>query len=744
MNAKRYLSITFLSITLVSLEIIWTRIFSAEFFYTFAFLIISLTILGMGLGSLALRLFQKLSNPDRLWVYLSLTGLFAMTCPPAAVKLGMQYSQLFSNPLMILKFVATVIILGLPFFFGGMVLGIFFKSGHKEMPKLYMADLIGAGAGVVISVLLMNTAGTLNAVFLAALPALLAALLMGKRLNRLIPIVLIALPFIALPFSSQLLEKQREERAPVIYTHWDAMAKIKLYEYSELYRGINIDNAANSPVYKFDGDWNKPDSLKFEFGISIENLIKRFDNCTFMSLGAGGGGDVVQALQYGATKVHAVEVNPHINDLLKTGMLADYSGQIYNDPRVIVATEDARTYVRRHKNTFDVIFSLSSNTFAALASGSFALAENYLFTVEAFEDYYTALSDSGFMMMEHQFYMPRMTSEVILALQNLGIENPKDYFCIYDLPQMRRNVLLLSKKPLTEDIRQNALGTLTAENYPNIHLLYPSPDSTADNLVNRVVQEGWKSVQPDANINLSPCTDNRPFTAQLGMWKNLDRENLDTVQPWEFKGFPLSKMLIVIILAVITILVIPLNLLPFIKRGSKMGFSGWLYFFAIGVAFMVVEIVLIQRYTLLIGPSSYTFVTILFTILIGSGIGSRYSTKFNSKTPFIAILLLIAFEILIAPFITGNLVGLGMTARMLFTAILILPLSFFMGMPFPKGGIKAGESIDWGFAVNGAASVLGSTAIMLVSFSYGFISSMCIGAAFYLLAMGMLNVKKGW
>jgi hypothetical protein len=177
--------------------------------------------------------------------------------------------------------------------------------------------------------------------------------------------------------------------------------------------------------------------------------MKRFPRCAFLSLGAGAGGDVLQALSYGAAEIHAVEVIPHVNRMMTVDdtrgytkaiplppppakpaaagapvptplptatpkpvnneperlvSLAEFSGFIYRDPRVRVVTEDARAYVGRFENHFDIIYSLSSNSFAALASGSFALAENYLFTTEAFSDYWKALTPGGFMIFEHQFF----------------------------------------------------------------------------------------------------------------------------------------------------------------------------------------------------------------------------------------------------------------------------------------------------------------------------------------------------
>jgi len=744
MQKNRYFIITLLSISLISLEIIWTRIFSAEFFYTFAFLTLSLAILGLGLGALALRLLPFLDKPKSFGIVLSLTGLMALIGPPLVFKLGLRFSQLFNSYLMVGKFFLAILLLSSAFFFGGIALAKLFKTNHKDIPRLYMSDLLGAGAGVLISILFMNWWGTPLATFLCTVPLLLAAFIASERSLKIFPVILLGGLIVLGFFSTTLMEMHRPERSPVIYKHWDAMSKIKIYDDAETHYGLNIDNIANSPVYRFDGNWDIPDSMKFEFGIRVRWLIQQFDSCTFLSLGAGGGVDVLQAIQEGATEIHAVEVNPHINDLMLNGMLAEYSGNIYHDPRVKVITEDVRTYIKRHTNKFDMIYALSSNTWAALASGAFALAENYLFTTEAFEDYWMALSDSGFMMMEHQFYMPRLVSEVIDALENQGVDKPRQHFAVYDLPMMRRKMVLLSKRPLTDEIRYNAFFELTDENYEYIHLLYPAADSIADNQINRIVLNGWQTLADSAIIDLSPCTDDRPFVAQMGLWKNFKWDQLERVLPYEFMGFPLSTILILIILAIMIFLIIPLNLLPFFTKRRGLKIIPWMYFFTIGMAFMIVEIILIHKYTLFIGPSVYSIITVLLTLLIGSGIGSRFSGSIKNWITFLGIVFWLILDITVFPQITSSLGHLTILPRILITVILIFPLGFFMGSPFPKGTLRVGEYIDWGFAVNGAASVLGSVLIMLIAFQYGFAVSLLIGAVLYLLAYALISIKTAW
>ncbi|NQU88611.1 MAG: hypothetical protein HQ541_22935, partial [Mariniphaga sp.] len=388
MNLRRYLTVAFLSASLIGLELVWTRIFSAEFYYTFSFLILSLAIMGLGMGSLFVRLFRKLSNIKFVSSYIALAAIFALISPVIIFKLNLNFATLFTEFKTVLKFLLSIVLLSSSFFFGGMSLAIIFKTNSKDIPRLYMVDLVGAGLCVAVTIILMNVAGTQSATFLISLPLIAAAFLAsGKKYLSAIPVLLF---IFLIGKADSLVESGRQERAPVMYKHWDAMAKIKLYDYGETYRGLNIDNIANSGVVAFDGNFDNPDLQGWD--IDVKNLIDRFDGCTFLSLGAGGGMDVLQALVYGATEVHAVEVNPHINKMLTKGDISgyiipdsienkeefeiitcnDFTGNLYNDPRVKVVSEDARTYIRRFENKFDVIYSLSSNTWAALGSGSFA------------------------------------------------------------------------------------------------------------------------------------------------------------------------------------------------------------------------------------------------------------------------------------------------------------------------------------------------------------------------------------
>ncbi len=731
---KHTLSIGLLSLSVISTELFWTRLFSAEFYYTFAFLVLSLAVLGLGLGALFSRMALQQPKPERLWLLFFLSALMMLLAVPLVFALNLDFSRLISEAFQPVKLACAIVLLGSGNFVAGIAIAQIFKMHPQEVPRLYMADLLGASIGVVLFILVMNNWGAGGAFVYCALPLLVAAFLTGSRWQKALPVALAGGALAYVTLSGGIPEQKREERAPVIYTHWDATAKIKVYDFDSTARGINIDNIANTPVQRFDGNWDMPDSMKPHFAIDVRNLIARFNGCRFLSLGAGGGTDVLQALQYGAAEVHAVEVIPHINAMMKDGYLKEFSGNIYNDPRVKVVTEDARAYIRRHTSAFDIIYSLSSNSWAAFASGSFALAENYIFTTEAFIDYWNALSPDGFLSIEHQFYTPRLVSEVIDALTALRIEEPRRHFAVYDLPNLRRKLLLVSKAPLDEETIAQAYANSDSGVVHASRRLYPPLENNRGNIINAIVETGWQRVADTARVDISPCTDDRPFIAQLGLLRNFAPSKLEKLPLYEFTGFPLSRVIMLVILAVCVVLIIPLLLLPYLTRGEKLRAAPWLYFFAIGLGYMMIEVILIQQYTLFIGSSVYSMGVVLTVLLVSSGLGSRVSGRFKPGLVFGAIALWLLLDVTLFRQLFYILGGWELLPRTLLSALLIAPVGFFMGMPFPKGASRVGTLVDWAFAVNGSASVIGSVVIVLVASSYGYTAGLGLAMLIYLAA----------
>ena len=738
MKEKPFPSIFLVSLTVLATELFWTRLFSAEYYYTFAFLVLSLAILGLGLGALFFKLIPGLNRPGLLPLWLILSGMMIFAAVPLVFFLELDFSMLIAEHRMMMKLILAIVFLGSGYFFSGIAIAQIMKDPSAEIGRLYMWDLAGASVGVIGFVTVMNAFGPVFSLIFCATPVLIASFFLSGKWMKPVPLILLIIAAIYFG-ETGIPEQKRDEPAPVIYRHWDATAKIKIYEFDSTARGINIDNIANTPVYRFNGNWNVPDSMKFQFGIDVVYLIKKFPTCRFLSLGAGGGTDVLQALQYHATEIHAVEVIPQINYLMKVGALRDFSGNIYNDPRVKVVNEDARAYIRRFNEHFDIIYSLSSNSWAAFASGSFALAENYIFTTEAIMDYWKALTPDGYLSIEHQFYAPRLVSELMDALKKLNVPDPEKHFAVYDLPQMRRKLLLVSKQPLDQVTMENAYGKLTPANYNNIHLLYPASEKNPGNAYTRIVKFGWHTMAGNSKIDISPCTDDKPFIAQLGLMRNIKFSKLDKIPLYEFTGFPLSRLIMLVILAVCLILIVPLNLLPYLFKGEKLKPAPWLYFFLIGMGYMMLEVILIQQYALFIGSTIYSITLILAVMLVTSGLGSLFSGRFSSHIVFPAIALWILADVFLFRNLFYILGNMDLIPRLIISALLIAPVGFFMGMPFPKAVVRQQGLVDWAFAVTGSASVIGSVVIILLASSFGYSISLLTGMIVYLLAYILYN-----
>jgi hypothetical protein len=157
---------------------------------------------------------------------------------------------------------------------------------------------------------------------------------------------------------------------------------------------------------------------------------------------------------------------------------------------------------------------------------------------------------------------------------------------------------------------------------------------------------------------------------------------------------------------------------------------------------MAVEVVLIQKYALLIGASIHSLVTILLTLLVAAGIGSRFARRFSDRAVFLTIVLWLLADAFLFRHLIYAAGAAGLGVRIALTVALTFPLGFFMGMPFPKGALRVGELIDWGFAVNGAASVLGSIGVLLVAFEWGFSVALTLAAGLYLVAWLLLRATS--
>jgi len=252
--------------------------------------------------------------------------------------------------------------------------------------------------------------------------------------------------------------------------------------------------------------------------------------------------------------------------------------------------------------------------------------------------------------------------------------------------------------------------------------------------------------------DVRPPTDDRPFFGHYFKWSQIDQilESLGTTwQPFGGAGY----LAIIIILVIALILSAGLILLPIIlKRNSKFKFSDKripIYFGLIGLGFMLVEIPLIQRFTLYLDQPAYAMAVVLFSILLFSGLGSRFgSSKISLSSALLLLLGLLGINIVFLPGILHKTLGLPLLIRVGISLLIISPAGFLMGIPFPGGlrwlqrenqTLSANSEwlIPYVWAINGACSVISSILASLISLSFGFTVTFALGMVFYALAISI-------
>ncbi len=729
------LAIGLVAAMLVALEVVWTRIFSAEFFYSFAFLTVSLAVLGLGLGALSLRFWPALATSSRIGLAALIAAGTAALAPALVLRLDIDFVALWRSWGDIALLLLGVGALVLPYLAGGVFIAALLRRHRVQTGRLYAADLVGAAMGGVGAVAAMNGFGVPAAAALVCLPGALAG--WGRNRYQQVAALGLAAALAALAaLAGAVLVPRGPEKAPIVAEHWDALGRIKIYVHGAQARGINIDGAANMLLHRVRGDWREGMPVQPpDFRLDLGPLVAALAAERVMVVGAGGGAEVMQAKLGGATRIDAVEVNAALNEMLLAGDQAAFFGHLYRSAGVSVQSEDARAYARRHPGTFDLILSRSANTFAALSSGAFALAENYLFTVEALRDFHRALTPDGILLIEHQVYVPRLVSAAREALQ--GLDRPELYFAVYDLPTMHRQVLIIGRQPLAKTVIDEILPAICTAADPASRILHPVGRPTQ--LISRIAADGWRAHWTEAPTDISPPTDDRPFVAQMGRWDRLDRGQQRQALAFEFAGFPLARLLVLAVLVVSVCVGVGVVSLP--QRSGRAGLTGIarLYFAAIGIGYMLIEVVLIQQFSLFWGSTAYTFPLVLLVLLVSSGAGSFYSHRGGMRLPFLFIAAWTVAHLLLFPYLVALCGGLSWGARVAIGCLLIAPPGFFMGMPFARAAPFVGEWIDWGFAVNGVASVVGAALAVFVALHLGFGAALAGAVCAYLGAMGLFD-----
>ncbi len=494
-------------------------------------------------------------------------------------------------------------------------------------------------------------------------------------------------------------------------------------------------------------------------------------------IGAGGGDQVLDALHYGAARITAVEINPIINDVISNRM-RDYWGDLYGQPEVEAVTEEGRSFIRRSTEKYDAIISVHTISNAAVASGALSLAENYVLTKEAFEDYLDHLSPDGVLYFTRpEAQIPRLfaTGREVLAAR--GINDFTSYFYAYRNPPTGQQLqvgasnrlsfsagFLMKKSPFTSP-EIAAINDILGIGQPprasdevTTEILYapnqPHAESIYYQLLTALDLNAAYAAQP---AQIAPATDDRPFFNQhtrfsninWAMFRDIFTQNRQARLALEDR--PVAEITLIILLVQSILIAGVLILFPLYRfsRENLNAPNRWrflLYFAGLGLGFIMIEIALLQKFTLFLGQPVYTFAVVLAALLIFTGAGAFLSEKFsgssvrkNLRLVVPLILLALVLTAFLTPLIFNAALGWSLFWRVVLSVLILAPLGVLLGMPFPGGlRIVAGEAkslVPWAWGVNGFFTVIGTVAALILGMAFGFKVVLMIAAVCYLIAL---------
>ena len=767
--SQLYLGVAFTTLATLMLELSLTRIFSVVFYYHFAFLAISIALFGLGAGGV----FSYVVSGWRGNTFFKLGTLAVVNS--FAVLVSLVFLLTRSGELTNLTLAAVYFASALPFFLSGTVVSIAVAEGIQRVDRVYFFDLLGAAGGCLVLVPLLNRFGGPNTVLatsvLFAVSAAIWYSISGALPGRVAAVAL-ALAFVALIAyngTHRPIDVRYAKGRPIPqekFVQWNSFSRVGLVENNYPGEtGIVIDADAATGIPGFDLDHLTPrdkDRLTHE-GPGFPYLLR--PGAKTLVIGSGGGWDVARALTSGSKDITAVEINPIIARTVMQQRFPQLSHRLYFRPEVHLFIEDGRSFVRRRTDTYQVLQATLVDTWASTAAGAFALSENNLYTTDAFRDYLTHLTDDGLMVFTRWGLQPpreslRLISLAMAALQDLGEQEAWRHIVVVRENAQNlagwgaQDTVMVFRKPISSDDLARVRSALLETKLQPVYLPGDLHANEFGRLLTSNDPEAFRAGYP---FDISPVDDDRPFffyTVQPRDLLNFLTQRgqaadykINRAVPLLFELFGVSLFATIVVLA-----------LPPVLLGSKLeaehGVRRFLlYFVFIGVGYILIQVALIQKFVLFLGHPTYALTVIIFSMLISSGLGSYFSRKlvgkagdFRLSTVLIAVAAAVSLLAFLAAPIMESGVGWPLALKIAVTVGLVTPAGFLMGMPFPVGlgrlGVLYPRAVRWAWALNAAASVLGSAAAIFFAIYLGLRATILLGAALYLGAFAVVWLRQ--
>ena len=781
-NVLIYIGIFLTAMSTLLLEFTLTRVLSVSLWYHFAFMIISIALLGFGISGVILfrsKSLGKIPTGKLLSILGIIYGFSVIACFILMNKIPFDPFSLMTDSMQFVYLPVYYLLITIPFLFAGLIISTILTRFKSDVSRLYFADLIGAGLACVLFVIVIPALGGSGGIVVAAAIGFLAAMMFGYESNKTLS--LISLVFFLLSFIFLI---DTDERLPIrvtenkiygnymkmnpelrIRTDWNTFSKVDVLKddeeaqdgYNTYLAIIDAGNATTTiPNVKAVPPPTKPaDASNMAFA-SKDSVGKVY------IIGSAGGGEILSGLYHDAKSITAVEINGILNEHISNN-LAYWTGPLVKDnKKVRLITDDARSELASKRIQYDVIISAHTISSSAVSSGAMSMVENYILTKEAVEDYIRHLEWDGVLYISRpETQLPKLITTLKAARleTSRGIENSKKSFVIFRRPpgefegdQAFLGGILYSKRGFSD----NEILALRAEaSSLGLEILY-DPNLNKPGLYTELIESPVDVSVKKYGARVEPATDDKPFFDQNIGFGGLtiagikETFSMNDKAILALKDKPVAETTMIVILIQSLLAAFVFLILPFMLKKQKLvstkGTGSFLvYFSLLGIAYIMMQIALIQKFTLFLGQPVYTLLTVVSTMLIFSGLGSWFSKKFFAEKRlrlnviFLAIAVSILLIGLLNPYLFDAMNRADIWLRVIVSAAVIAVPSFFMGMPFPIGISLIGESekevtaLAW--AVNGFFSVIGSVLAMIFAMTGGFRFVFVFAAICYLAAM---------
>ena len=791
------------SASVLAYEILLMRLLSTGLWYHFAYMVISLALLGFGAaGSFLFLGFKRMEERSDPWLLL-LAGATAIAFPAAfalSQKVGLDPLQLIWQKNEWVKMLFTYVLMGLPFFLAGGIVGMILAGAGEKAHLMYGADLMGAGCGAlaVIPALYFGPPWVL-------LPALSGLVLVGGLFccpgmphswrglaGMLISAVLVLVVYVTLPPVPRMhhtkplpvtlaLPDARVEavkNGPLGRIHVVGSSLIREAPGLSLNFGLQgedsrelfpeqkllfLDGEALGPITRFSGNNQELEYLDFTTMALPYHLRQP---SSLLVIGSSGGSDVLQGLLHGVPSITALEVNEQIADLL-LGPFLEFSGHLFRRKGVDLRVRDGREFLYSSAEAFDLILLPFTDSFGSSAGGFHSASESFPHTTQAFHLYLSRLSDSGILAVSSWLKLPprdslKVFATAVAALKEMGLTTRPAEHLLF-IRSWKTSTILVSRTPFTAEEIDRAIEFCNRRSFDLAY--YPG---MKENLANRfdildqpyyyhgamaLTSAGAESFLRRYIFDISPATDDRPYFSHFFRWGKA----LALFQMLSRESFPLIDMGYILVLATLLQAVIasglliigPLFFLKWLRTGkaeekARGYLATFLYFGAVGLAFMFLELSLLPKFTLLLGHPIYSTATVLGSILCAAGLGSVSLSRFHKRgVRFLwvavgAITAWVALDAAAGDWMVAKAMSWPTADRVVLTVSMISPLAFFLGWPFPSGirmlARRTHDIVPWAWGINGCASVTGAAIAKCLTVSIGIRLLMFAACGLYLLA----------